>query len=129
MPDYDDLDDYLGEEEEEDNFEDDEKDSMERLFLNDFIKGCNTFVYIAMRIKGIEGDSGTFVSDMIKEIAGNRNHDDPDSFNKIIPQLYEKIIEFCSDAVRLSNEYDLRKTDKEFEKYKKKEEKNNKNKE
>jgi len=102
----------------DDDLEHDDPESVQDIFVDSFLKGCSTFIFIAMNVKGIEGDSGSVVSNMLKEITGNRNQDNVD-IKEIIPQLYEKVITYCNEAVEIAHSHDERRIEEEFEKYKK----------
>lgn len=72
-----------------------------RKFQNDFIKGCIAFLTIASTVSGDDRDGQEIFNDMIEPLVGNR---DPDTtgFDTIMPDLYKKVIDYCSRAVIIS---------------------------
>lgn len=77
------------------------KNALVRKFQNDFIKGCIAFLTIAATIHGDDRDGQEVFNDMIEPLVGNRN---PDStgFDTIMPELYKKVVDYCSRAVIIS---------------------------
>lgn len=74
-----------------------------RQFQTDFIKGSLAYLTIAALVMGDDRDSETIFNDIMDPIVGNRNREST-TFDTILPQAYEKIIEYCHNAIVASRE-------------------------
>jgi hypothetical protein len=72
-------------------------------FQRDFIKGCISFLTIAAIVRGETRDGETLFNELMDPVIGNRNRRST-GFDVVMPQIYEKVIEYCSEAINISND-------------------------
>lgn len=72
-------------------------------FQRDFIKGCISFLTIAAIVRADTRDGETVFNDLMDPIIGNRNRK-VTGFDVIMPQIYEKVIEYCNEAINISTD-------------------------
>lgn len=73
-------------------------------FLNHFLDGCLAFITLAALIRGehtkVPGE--ILIKEIINPLAGNRNRDKI-KFEDMVPDIYKKVIEYCHEAVIISD--------------------------
>jgi hypothetical protein len=72
-------------------------------FQKDFIKGCLAFLTIAAMVQGDERDGEAIFNQMMNPIIGNRNRNRT-GFDTVMPELYRKVVEYCSQAIDVSDQ-------------------------
>lgn len=78
------------------------------IFQKDFIRGCITFLTIAMQMRGHTNKTpDELFKEFIQPIIGNRNPETT-PFHTVIPELFQKVNEYCADAIDKSNKYEDR---------------------
>jgi hypothetical protein len=80
----------------------DPKNVAER-FQKDFIKGCLSFLSIAAIVRGDMRDAETIFNEMMDPIIGNRDRNRT-GFDQIMPEIFMKVIEYCSQAIEISED-------------------------
>ena len=78
------------------------QNAMIQKFQSDFIKGCIAFITIAATVRNDDRDGETVFQQMIDPLVGNRNRNGT-GFDTIMPELYKKVIEYCSEALIISD--------------------------
>lgn len=82
---------------------DDSPDRSIKNFQKDFVKGCITFLTIAMQIKGdVKKTPDELMKEFIGPIIGNRNPENI-RFQEVIPELFKKVNIYCEEAIDISN--------------------------
>lgn len=73
-------------------------------FSQDFISGCLSFLLVAMMIRGDSEDQTPEekLDELMSPLVGNRNKKTTE-FLEIMPELYKKVIEYCQEAVNISD--------------------------
>lgn len=80
-----------------------ENNQAARQFQKDFIVGCLSFLTIAAIVKGDDRDSETIFNEMMNPVIGNRNRNKT-GFDAVMPEIFKKVIEYCSEAVEVSQD-------------------------
>lgn len=89
---------------EEDDSEGNEQEPRKRtVFEDDFIRGCISFLAVALLVRGEQKNPSEKFTELISPIMGNR---DPNKhqFADIVPEVYKKVVLYCSEAVVLDQE-------------------------
>lgn len=72
-----------------------------RKFQTDFISGAITFLTVAGMVRGDERTGDEIFTEMMRPLVGNRNPDKT-GFDTIMPELYKKVIDYCAEAIVIS---------------------------
>jgi len=75
-------------------------------FQEDFIRGCMSFLTVAVMVRGEGKNAQDVFQEFVNPIVGNRNHNKT-AFSEIMPVLYQKVIEYCTDAIAVSEMTEL----------------------
>lgn len=86
---------------EDDANEDQAVNNRVKQFQQDFIRGGLAFLAIAGMVKGDDRDAEMIFNEMMDPIVGNRNRGKT-NFDVVMPELFEKIVAYCSEAVTIS---------------------------
>jgi hypothetical protein len=78
-------------------------------FQKDFIGGCLSFIAIAAIVRGDMRDSEEIFNEMMNPVIGNRNRNTT-GFDQIMPEMYKKVIEYCSEAIDTSDDIENKET-------------------
>lgn len=77
-------------------------DAFTAKFQKDFIKGSLAFLTIAAMVRGDDRDGEAIFNEMMNPIVGNRNRNST-GFDTVMPELYRKVVEYCSEAIDVSD--------------------------